>query len=547
MALFSEQKKLYFVFDDKGGKHFLESMLQLKTDPYLWWELLGSDYRLIYFVGEAGDKYLLKAYDETSRDEFGTKKWTDSDANSYGVILDDAKLRKWVSKVLVNSSAMAAAIVFSPEAFCSLYRDPSAKKSLESLIERRREKSTLIIRTQMSLSRGQINCFCSPNSPLLYQADKSGQSLCPLLNELAKSDSAQPVFRQMKQRLGLQYIELGTVTYEKMKTLMRCVRFFRGQSWSEDETLNYANILYSWWYLPTISSIVELPAEFIKGWNELFFHIRKKSNPFPDLFNELCGQGWKAFRDRVDMLPEYDKATVKLFRHTVSREYLESGCALRTDHAQLEELCTIPWPGAAYEQTVLRRPVLAKADKRKFKQMQDSLRAPYNRVPPSDRMEHLVSYLGYLKSAKEAKDNDTLCRAVNALMFGGRSLYCDNNEQIDYDQLYENFNKYLAVSSNYFASKMQQPVYGDSPLAKGLYLQKQANETAQRETLQHMDESLAILPELNASTISQAKELQQEFSRIVKTLFSDGTEEEEEETMSEEERLARLRARAGRR
>lgn len=108
--------------------------------------------------------------------------------------------------------------------------------------------------------------------------------------------------------------------------------FQRNENWSDDELLEYTNILYSWWYLPEIMTVKELNYGFIDQICAKFLpDARNRTDIYVALYEALTSTGgWKAFQDRVVILRNLaNSEDTKNFLHTLNRQTVEAKCHVR--------------------------------------------------------------------------------------------------------------------------------------------------------------------------------------------------------------------------
>ena len=503
MALFHSHEKQYFVFAGEGDRYFLDSMIQLDTKEYLWYELKSAQYESVYYIDSSGPKYTIKAIDERSIKRYNAScTWPfysrpEIMQGKTSVEIDPEKLRKWITDIIVKNCNVPTVVVFSLYAFCSLYADDYAKKHLSKMIERPLNRNSVIIQASMRLHSEQHSLLVDKKGVFAY-ATESGKSFCPELRGLILKDKPVPALEMLKQQLGPRMIELNAVTYARFQTLMRCIRFQKGEDWSEEELLQYTSILYNWWHLDEIKRNVDLQPKFLQMWGNFCYEEKKRTDIYVALFGKLCStSGWKAFQDRVRLVLNNSNAySEKQFLSSLNRPEVEAKCHVTLDDAVLSEIAQIPWPGDVYSQTIRLNPTIDWAIREKWVSMQEALLIPGNHLLPNKRLDKLVYYYQRYKKALENKDYETLCRAINAMLFAGMNLY-ETSDEFDYDQRLEDYRECLERSEQYHEVKSQKTSdEPDSAAGKSWALSQSAIEVQYREWLKAMDYKLKITPQM---------------------------------------------------
>lgn len=456
MSLFSAHEKLYFVFAGEHDRYYFDSMLQMNTCTYLWSELRESKYENIYFIGCLNQKYTIKAIDDASKQRYNNScgrlfsKRPEIKSGSNIAQVECESLIKWIDDIIVKKADRSTAVVFSLEAFAGLYTYESQKKYYDRLIECSYNNNSILLQAPMHLREEQHRILIDPSGVFAYKT-RSGKSICPEISELLVMKETVELLSWLKKRIGNRFVELGAVTYERLQSMMRCVRFQKGENWSDDQLLEYTNNLYNWWYLAEIPK--KLPAGFLNMWFELFFAERRQENIYSALFEKLCSSsGWKAFQDRVEKV---SNELAPLFLYSLDRREVEEKCHVSLANDNLSNIAHIPWPEEIrldFIQNVMFNRLVKIPTRDEWVFMQTALLEPRNKAVPRERLLSMEKYYSYFQQAEKRKDCITLCRAVNALIFGGTYLY-EEADNFDYSRRFQEYEEYLDISCDYFEMK----------------------------------------------------------------------------------------------
>ncbi len=529
MAMFSSHEKFYFVFAGEGERYYLDSMLHPDTGTYLWMELRESKYDYIYEVELFNTGFLLKAKDESSVQQHNalSSGWFSKipaiPSGQNCVEIEETALRQWMLDLMTKTAGRMAAVTFSLEAFSRLYQDSKSRKQLNRLIDRPENQHSILIRASMQLKEDQLRLMIDPNGVFAYRT-VNGQAICPELEELIRRRSAVPFLEILKQRLDNRFVELNAVTFARLQSLMRNVCFQRNENWSDDELLEYTNILYSWWYLPEIMTVKELNYGFIDQICAKFLpDARNRTDIYVALYEALTSTGgWKAFQDRVVILRNLaNSEDTKNFLHTLNRQTVEAKCHVRLANTGLQPVARMLWPEKAFRQAVLMNPALnTGGGKRSWAVMQTKLLRPVNRSFPREHIRYMESYYQSYQDAESQQDYDTMCRAVNAMLFGGNFLYMeiDQNPSSELMERWQKYNDYLDKSKKYFTIRIQNSVStSGSVYEESTNAIQQAQQVEYKKYLDAMDAMLKIIPDLAESlNTEEVESVMATFTDIVK-------------------------------
>ncbi len=503
MPLFSAHEKLYFVFAGERDRFFLDSTLQPDTTAYLWMELRESQYDRIFFLRAANGAFTVRAIDGDSMRAYnahrrsllsrGPEMRPDADT----VQMDAGPLRKWIADVLRKPSGHPTAVIFPLEAFAALYSGAKGKPYLDALIDLSRNGHSILLLSPMHLREEQQRLLTDRSGVFAYRAP-SGRALCGELRDFLLSDEAVALLGALKRRLGDRFVELGAVTYARLKSLMRCVRFHRCENWPDDRLLKYTNFLYNWWYLSELPQ--GLPLAFRNMWAQLFFRERQREDVYAALYESLCSEsGWKAFHERVE---KTSKDLEPKFLYSLNRQEVEERCHVTIADPVLLAVARLQWPEELLPERIkdLRiDPAVSIPTKNEWDGMRSSLLAPFNRPIMEKRLRSMDKYHAHFTRAKEWGDWNTLCRAMNAMLYGGKYLYSDSDD-FDYDLRFELYEKYLDESHRSFEIRtaLQRVRYDPSSVSAaetGMYMihSKRINECD--KMLKTMDAFLKISPQ----------------------------------------------------
>lgn len=523
MPLFSAHEKLYFVFAGERDRFFLDSMLQPDTTAYLWMELRESRYDRIFFLKYANGTYTVRAIDGDSQQAYNAHRHSrllrdpEMQPGSDTVRMDAGPLRKWINDVLQMASGHSTAVIFSLEAFAALYSGNWGRPYLDRLIELSRNGNSVLLLSPMGLRENQQRLLTGSSGVFTYQA--SGRALCEELRELLVSDEAVELLGTLKRRLGGRFVELGAVTYARLKSLMRCVRFHRCENWPDDQLLKYTNCLYNWWYLSELPQ--GLPLAFRNMWAQLFFRERQREDVYAALYESLCSEsGWNAFHERVEKI---SKDLEPAFLYSLNRQEVEERCHVTVANPVLLAILRVQWPEELLPERIKDlsiNPAVNIPTKNEWDVMRSSLLAPFNRAILGNRLRSMEKYHTHFTRAKEWRDWDTLCRAMNAMLYGGKYLYSDSGD-FDYDLRFEQYEKYLDMSQILFEirSDLQRVRYDPSSastLENGLYIVNSNKINGYDELLKTMDAYLKISPQMTKKV--DTSQMQDQMQRMISEL-----------------------------
>lgn len=527
MSLFSTHEKLYFVFAGEHDRYYLDSMLQMDTHTYLWLELRESKYENIYFVGCLNQKYTIKAIDEVSKQQYNKScgrifsKRPEFKQGSNIAQVEADSLREWIDDTIVKNVGQTVAVVFSLEAFAELYSHESKKKYIEKLIKRTYNRNSILLQAPMRLREEQHRILIDPHGVFAYQTH-SGESICPELSELLLMEETVELLSWLKKRIGNRFVELGAVTYDRLQSMMRCVRFQREENWSEEQLLEYTNCLYNWWYLSEIPK--DLPPKFLRMWSDLFIAERRQENIYTLLFEKLCSSGgWKAFKDRVEKV---SKELASVFLYSLDKGKMTEKCHVTFANDNLSNIAYAPWPEEIridFIQNVMLNYSVNVPTRDEWVFMQTSLLEPRNKVVLQERLFSMEKYYFYFQQAEKHKDWITLCRAANALIFGGKYLY-EESEDFDYGRRFHEYEDYLNISSDYFEMKrVSFDVSTDSVAENGGQFAQQAKTLQYSKILSQMDSVLKVSPQmLKKLDIQELSTMTKEIVHIAEKSIQDG-------------------------
>lgn len=559
MPLFSTHEKLYFVFARERDRFFLDSMLQPDTTTYLWMELRESKYDRIFFLGHANGKYTVRAIDDNSRRGYNDyhhyliSRNPGMQPGSDTVQIDAGPLKRWINDVLQKTSNRPTAVIFSLETFVILYSGDKGKQYLDKLIEHSRNGNSVLFLLPMELREEQQKLLTDRFGVFTHKAP-SGRALCEELRDLLLSDEPVRLLEALKKRLGGNFIELGAVTYARLQSLMRCVRFRKRENWPDDQLLKYTNCLYNWWYLSDIPQ--RLPPAFRNMWAQLFFRERQREDVYAALYESLCSEsGWDAFIERVGKI---SKDLAPAFLYSLNRQEVEERCHVTVASPVLLAIARIQWPEELLPvriKDLAISPTVSIPLQAEWEAMRSSLPAPFNKPLLGDRLRSMEKYHAHFTRAKKWGDWDTLCRSMNAMLYGGKYLYSDSDSgDFDYDLRFEQYEKYLNASRSLFEirsdlQRIQYDLSSASTLESGWYLAHLKNANSCDKLLKTMDAYLKFSPQLAKkvdtnqmqSMISELEQATDQNSQAAAPLYADdlGMSAEEADAILREKYLNR--------
>lgn len=481
---FSSHKPLYFVFANEGETYYQDSMLQMRLEDYLWLELSKSDYKYIYFVNYASDEVTLKIQDADTYADYQSGKWTflgkaEGYLGSTELKFPPGKLAKWIISQIGKKNGQRA-FVFQLPAFHALFGEKGSRDSLEQLIRKQSSsKNPVILLSSMQVSQQEIDIFTDPNGVFGYRTAYQ-EYLCRELWEAIHSDSDIPIFQRLKEKLGSQFLELGGLRFESLKTLMRNVQFARDEFWTEEEFLDYTNFVYRWCYRPSMQKAYPgLFPEFLPG------NLRSKT-----IYSSLTSvSGWQKFTERLNGYRKVHQGKpVYEADGYINKSELEAQCYVTRADAPLVQTASLQWPKllGAYTGRV------APAD---FFQMQREILCPRNKPIQAARIGKLEQYIEFFYRAQKKQDSDTLRRAVCALIFCGKTLYGENEEIGRFLDLH---GRCLTFSEQYFdIRKTLQSQSGiEGQIAEDYKLALAAQAEKRSSILCTLDTLLSVTPDM---------------------------------------------------
>lgn len=458
--MFSAHKPLYFVFKNEGEVYFQDSMLQLELYDYLWLELHKSGYRHIYFVDSIADKVTLTILDGQSYDEYHRNiKLLFGKSEPYKkpvhLELDAPKAAKRILTLIGRNNGQTA-FVFQNHAFADIFAVSSYNDLLGQLIKKQKNsRNPIVLVGSMEMDTQELEIYVNPDGVFGYQTG-FGQCLCRELFEIIHSGEVFAVFDSLKEKIRDQFLELGTIEFAGITTLMRNIEFSRGELWKREDFDSYVNFLYWWIYKDELK-------RFCSG---LFSSIKGQIT-YKAIFQAMQGNGMRSFLARVDRQREiYEAFHAEEFpeaqRHIpmvnilaeeygpLPQQFTKNESHIRIAEAELEGLAETLWPAECYAEAESSFPIkqIEGAD---WEKMKKNLIKPRNVKINQSRLKWIDVFRQHLQKARYRNDHETAQRAVNALMYCGNNFYTAD----DYEKYCEGCLAYLNVSEAYFKKRLE--------------------------------------------------------------------------------------------
>ncbi|MCC8063908.1 MAG: hypothetical protein LIO70_02330 [Clostridiales bacterium] len=445
--MFSTHKQLYFVFQHEGEPYFLDSTLQLRLDDWLRLSLRRSGYRYTYFLDAVGSQMKLTILDADSYHQYYARSlWFKPDFQGQVCVdLDQERAVQWLTKELGRRNGESA-FVFRMEAFARLFQPdyPSKARLLDRLIQRLHNcRDALVLVGPMEMMEEVLSLYTAPGSVLAYVDRETGQSLCRSARELLLDRDNLCFFDRLREKLDDQFLELGTFTFDGLKTLMGNVRFARDEAWDEGTLLDYTNFLYFWTYKPKLRA-------YCQG----LFSSLKQPITYAALFRCLCDNGIAAMEERMQRLrrsarnKNESERLIDILVHQfgpLPKDYPSQESHVVFAEPELSALAELPWPEWAYRKGASPFQIWEPAE-REWDVMKRSLLKARNRPFPRTRIRWIDKFVVRMKRAENRGDHWTVRRTVNVLLYCGNNLYTEG----EFDQYCQGCERYLTVSEGYF-------------------------------------------------------------------------------------------------
>lgn len=505
MGLFSWKEKLYFVFVGRSDRFYCDSLLHLDLETLLWSELRQDHYQSIFYIQRQSSAFRLRVLDHSSHELYNNTRpspWFQDkylmypDQNS--ICMGGDRLRKWLDDRVRKNGAGNMAVVFPLLAFSELYDSLPARRQLDSYINSKISPLTFIIQVPMQLDSNHHAALMSKGSVFTYHTAVN-QALCPSLAELIAKEDGASTLETWKLKLGRGFIELGSMHYERLKSLMRCVCFQRREVLSEERLLYLTNILYNWWYIRDIQAKVPLRDAFVRIWmNHFGKEERRQEDIYRALYQYLCSSnGWKKFLDRVAVTEKNDSPTTRAFLKSYDRSAFEDRCQVTLYNSVLACVADKQWPARSVSDVAGKQSELAVVSRGQWDEMLQTLRMPHFAPLPSRRLDDLADYLYYFDRARENKDHETVCRAANAICFAGLNLYRRDSEAFSCSERFQTFKTYLEYSARYFALHQMAAEQGQGGvMGEAVSMMHGASAIQYRQVLEDLDQKLRLIPQV---------------------------------------------------
>lgn len=449
--LFSSHKPLYFVFHDRDERYFQDSTLQLTFSEWLWLTLRKRDYSSIYFVDlDDSGRPVLTLRDRNTWRGYNPGGFFSSMEDYRGqplrrVMGDKEFLRLW-NRIYDGSGGCA--YVFSMQAFSqlALVRRQKNPKDVDRLLDRMTQQErpdALILTGPMDMEAADLRAYSDPCG-ILAHVSPDGKSLCPAAADLLGREQDVCFFEKLKEQMGDQFIELGRPTRGRLLSMLRCVRFARGENWNEDTLELYALLLLRWVHMRTV-----------KSYCEGLFSDLPKPVTCAGMYARLC-------RGEADRLSQCAAMLRRTAADTLSstqllekkfgplpQEVLDQ-CWISVREPSLDKLLSFQLPhisGQAEDPVFQICPV----DPGDWYLMRRRLRSPRLCPPPKERISWIDRFLDVLNTAGAHGDSRTVRRALRVLLRCGRQLYAPGG-----DTSFEALGAYLASSREYFEMERKQ-------------------------------------------------------------------------------------------
>ncbi|MCD8143393.1 MAG: hypothetical protein LUD83_09010 [Clostridiales bacterium] len=445
--MFSTHKQLYFVFQHEGETYFLDSTLQLRLDDWLRLSLRRSGYRYTYFLDAVGSQMKLTILDADSYHQYYARSlWFKPDFQGQVCIdLDQERAVQWLTKELGRRNGESA-FVCRMEAFARLFQPdyPSKARLLDRLIQRLHScRDALVLVGPMEMTEEVLSLYTAPGSVLAYVDRETGQSLCRSTRELLLDKDNLCFFDRLREKLDDQFLELGTFTFDGLKTLLGNVRFARDEAWGEGTLLDCTNFLYFWTYKPKLRA-------YCQG----LFSSLKQPITYGALFRSLCDNGITAMEERIQRLrrsarnKNESERLIDILVHQfgpLPKDYPSQESHVVFAEPELSALAELPWPEWAYRKGASPFQIWEPAE-REWDAMKRSLLKARNRPFPRTRIRWIDKFVVRMKRAENRGDHWTVRRTVNVLLYCGNNLYTEG----EFDQYCQGCERYLTVSEGYF-------------------------------------------------------------------------------------------------
>lgn len=452
--MFSAHKQLYFVLKNEGETYFLDSMLRLRPEEYLWYQLQKNDYSSVFFLtGAAGEKAVISVRDPESYRKNtcggglfgkGKKLWAGKKEPYTGPMSVTVPAQEAARWLLERLEEPKTALVCKLDLLNSLFsrEDPSPEKLLERLSL---GKASLVVEYPMEPSAKDLEDLVGKDSIFRYRGTK-GELFTPLYALLTSGNSSAAIFDELLKSVPEQMAELGHLDYLTLQTLVRNVEFALGKQFEQQSFWDHVNYLHYWLEYETVRQDAKGLFGGIQG-----AVTRKK------LFEALTQGGLKAMEEREEVLRRMyrmkhpDQTNGPLLAWALLERYGPKQIGVQSSHvfledAALKKLEQMPFPKDYDSHKSIFS--IRKLEKHEWEDMRRNLRKPRNGTFDTERTNWIQAFLSYVAPAADCGDTDTLHRAMNLLMYCGNNLY--TVPQGKFADYCKRGKKYLDVSKEFY-------------------------------------------------------------------------------------------------
>lgn len=445
--MFSSHKPLYFLFYDRDERYFQDSTLQLPFRTWLWLTLRKSGYSHVCFVDIGSDEnpvLTLLDGDSFKAYDFGWHKPAYHGEPIDWKLSEKAQGKLWRA---MYGKRGCCAYVFSMRAFSRLGRMqlyyPAEVEQLIKQMSQPDRQDTLILTGSMGMTGDELRDYVDPQGILAYTSP-SGQSLCPPAAALLRQEPDTDLFEALKEQLGEQFIELGTLTRGSLLPMLRRLKFQLDQDWDDDTLELYAALLFRWVHVPAARTNCAALFEGLRPpytCAALYERLREKDA-------EILCKWADSLRRAAPVSLSAEELLDQQF--PFPRDMLKQS-HITLEEPRLKELIALPLPWAASGQREDKTFSICPVNEQEWYLMRARLRSP--RISPlsEERLRQLNAVLDVLKSARDEGDSRTVGRAARVLLHCGKRLYAE--EQTDFDEIKD----YLDMSQSYFREERRDP------------------------------------------------------------------------------------------
>lgn len=429
--MFANHKPFYFVFSNNDELFFLDSMIQLKLDDFLWFQLRKNGYTNIYHIKDGQDHVKLLLPDHATLAAFReTKPLLVRIPESPGrfpveVMMKTDVFSKWLLRKALLDAPGKSAFIFQPSLFSKILKNDRTRLD-QLLYDQASRTNPIILSFPMRFSEAALEQFFSHHS-IFALSNKNQNSLCPPLYNIIHSDDSIRIFERLQTTMGECFNQIGAITFSQLRTMIRYLSFHNELDWSDDKILELTNFLYWYVYSPALRSVVKEPIREYSTYRELYQYL-------------ISPASIRTIEERIAVLKN-SRPGLSLIQILHEFQPLDKNegrvrCHIALDLQPLRQFASLPCPESIPGSPLTVDPVLWNAN-------QQYVCSPHNRPISQLCLDSMAKFLEIFQEARLLGDNRTLIRAAYCLTYCVDNLYCkqDLSEIFGYQTTWLDFSR----------------------------------------------------------------------------------------------------------